>query len=200
MTPLVAHNVGVEDPEAIAEQREERARSRARQTARDMVISMVVVAAAVALLWFPFHRSTPDTVKTVDPTLVIAGARATEHWPVYAPVGLPATWRCTSARITTALDGQDIVHLGYLTPTDHYAGLEQSATKALTFVTDSTGGGRQSGTRVVAGTTWTTYESPDGSHRSLVRTANSVTYVVVGTGTWDEISTFTASLQAPTPR
>ena len=172
----------MEDPEAIAEQREERARSRVRQTARDMVISMVVVAAAV------------------DPTLVIAGARATEHWPVYAPVGLPATWRCTSARITTALDGQDIVHLGYLTPTDHYAGLEQSATKALTFVTDSTVGGRQSGTRVVAGTTWTTYESPDGSHRSLVRTANSVTYVVVGTGTWDEISTFTASLQAPTPR
>lgn len=184
-----------EDPALIAAQREERASKRLRQTARDMIISMLVVAAGVLALWLPFHRSTPDPVKVVDPTSVIQGARAAESWPVLAPVGLPSTWRCTSARIDTALDGQDIVHLGYLTPDDTYVGLEQSATKAISFVSDSTVSGRETGTRDVAGTTWTTYQNDDGSHRSLVRTASGATYVVVGTATWDVLDRFASSLR-----
>lgn len=185
-----------EDPALVAAQREERARRRLRQTARDMVISMAVVTVGVLALWLPFHRGTPDPVRTVDPASVVAGARSTEPWPVYAPVGLPATWRCTSARIDTALDGQDVVHLGYLTPDEKYVGLEQSATKALSFVSDATVQGRATGSRTVAGSTWTTYESDDGSHRSLVRQASGATYVVVGTASWDEIATFTTSLRA----
>jgi hypothetical protein len=182
-----------EDPALIAAQREERARKRLRQTARDMVISMLVVAAGVLALWLPFHRSTPDPVKVVDPSSVITGARATESWPVLAPVGLPATWRCTSARVDTALDGQDVVHLGYLTPDSTYVGLEQSATKAISFVNDSTVSGRETGTKEVAGLTWTTYQSDDGTHRSLVRTADGATYVVVGTATWDVLDQFATS-------
>jgi hypothetical protein len=184
-----------EDPALIAAQREERARKRLRQTARDMIISMLVVGAGVLALWLPFHRSTPDPVKVVDPTSVIQGARAAESWPVLAPVGLPSTWRCTSARIDTALDGQDIVHLGYLTPDDTYVGLEQSATKAISFVSDSTVSGRETGTRDVAGTTWTTYQNDDGTHRSLVRSASGATYVVVGTATWDVLDRFASTLQ-----
>ena len=185
-----------EDPALIAAQREERASRRLRQTARDMVLSMLVVAAGVLVLWVPFHHSTPDPVRTVDPAPVVAGARAAEPWPVLAPVGLPSTWRCTSARVDVALDGQDIVHLGYLTPDDMYVGLEQSATKAITFLTDATVSGRQTGSRVVAGTTWTTYQNDDGSHRSLVRTADGATYVVVGTASWEVLDTFTGSLRA----
>jgi hypothetical protein len=184
-----------EDPALVAAQREERARRRLRQTARDMILSMLVVAAGVLALWLPFHRSTPDPVKTVDPTSVMVGARASETWPVLAPAGLASTWRCTSARVDTALDGQDIVHLGYLTPDNLYVGLEQSATKALTFVTDATVGGRQTGSREVGGTTWTTYQSDDGTHRSLVRTGGGATYVVVGTAPWGVIDTFTSSLR-----
>ena len=192
--PTQAPDAG-EDPALVEAQREERARKRLRQTARDMVISMLVVAAGVFALWLPLHGSTPDPVKVVDPTSVIAGARAAETWPVYAPVGLPSGWRCTSARVDTALDGQDIVHLGYLTPDDKYVGLEQSASKALTFVTDATVSGRQTGTREVGVVAWTTYQSDDGSHRSLVRTADGATYVVVGTAGWDVIDRFTSSLQ-----
>ena len=184
-----------EDPALIAAQREERASKRLRQTARDMIISMLVGAAGVLALWLPFHRSTPDPVKVVDPASVIQGARAAESWPVLAPVGLPSTWRCTSARVDTALDGQDVVHLGYLTPDNAYVGLEQSATKALSFVNDSTVSGRETGTKVVAGLTWTTYQNDDGTHRSLVRTADGATYVVVGTATWDVLDGFASSLR-----
>ena len=189
-------HASVDDPAEIERQREERARKRLRQTARDMLISMLVVSGAVLLLVFPWNRGPSDPVKTVDPSAVIAGARAAESWPVLAPTGQPAAWRCTSARISTASDGQDVVHLGYLTPSTEYVGLEQSATKELTFVRDQTVKADKTGTQVIGSSTWTTYETADGTHRSLVLAQDGATYVVTGTATWDDLTTFTASLRA----
>lgn len=186
-----------EDPALIEAQREEARRKRGRQTARDMIISMVVVAGAVLLIWLPTRPSPPsDTVKVVDPAPVIQGARQAETWPVLAPVGLPAGWRCTSARIEQAADGQDVVHLGYLSPTQTYVGLEQSATKATSFVYDASVGGREKGAAEVAGQQWTTYENEAGDHRALVRAADGATYVVVGTGPYDQLEEFASRLRA----
>ncbi len=186
-----------EDPAAIAAQREERARRRLRQTARDMVISMLVVIGVVLLFWLPFrpHGDTGE-VRTVDPAPVVQGARRAEPWPVLAPVGLGADWRCTSARIESAADGQDVVHLGYLSPTSTYVGLEQSATKATSFVSDATVKGREQGTVDVEGTPWTTYENEGQDHRALVRSADGATYVVVGTGPYEQLEEFAAKLRA----
>jgi hypothetical protein len=186
-----------EDPAAIAAEREERSRTRLRQTARDMVLSMLVVLGAVLVLWLPFrHDSGGDAVATVDPASVIAGARAAEPWPVLAPIGLPTGWRCTSARISQAADGLDIVHLGYLSPTSTYVGLEQSATKVTGFVRESTLKGDEQGTVDVAGSTWTTYENADKTHRSLVRRDDPATYVVVGSGPYDQLEQFAGTLRA----
>jgi hypothetical protein len=185
-----------DDPAAVAALREERASRRLRQTVRDMTISMLVVAGAVVVLVAPWNRTTPDPVTVVDPSSMISGARDAEPWPVLAPVGLPSTWRCTSARITVAGDGQDVVHLGYLTPTTTYVGLEQSATKELGFVAEMTVGGRQTGSAVIDGVTWQTYESPDGKHRSYMRQADGATYVVEGRSSWADLTTFTDSLVA----
>ena len=172
-----------EDPAEIERQREERARKRLRQTARDMLISMLVVAGAVLLLVLPWNRGPADPIKTVDPAPVIAGARATQSWPVLAPTGQPATWRCTSARISTASDGQDVVHLGFLTPSMTYVGLEQSATKETSFVRDQTLVADKTGTRVIGSSTWATYETADGAHRSYVLVQDGATYVVTGSAT-----------------
>jgi hypothetical protein len=186
-----------EDPALIAAAREERARSRMRQTVRDMVISMLVVAAAVALLVLPWNRAQPDPVHVVDPAPVVSGARAQEPWPVLAPSGLSASWRCTSARITPAGDGVDVVHLGYVSPTVAYVGLEQSATKMTDFVRESTVTGVATGESVtLKGRTWQRYVSGDGSRRSLVNLTEGVTYVVVGSAQWPEIDQFAASLTA----
>jgi hypothetical protein len=192
-----AAEVPHEDPAAIAAQREERAQKRMRQTARDMVISMLVVLGVVLLVWIPFRpHSDTGEVRTVDPTPVVEGARRAEPWPVLAPVGLGADWKCTSARIEQAADGQDVVHLGYLSPTSTYVGLEQSATKATSFVSDTTVKGREQGTADVAGTPWTTYENEAQDHRALARTADGATYVVVGTGPWDQLEEFASKLRA----
>ncbi len=193
----VAPEVPHEDPAQIAAEREERARRRLRQTARDMALSMLVVLGVVLLFWLP-SRPQGDTgqVRTVDPAPVIEGARKAEPWPVLAPVGLSADWKCTSARIEQAADGQDVVHLGYLSPTSTYVGLEQSATKATSFVFDATVKGREKGTVDVAGTTWTTYENDEQDHRGLVRAADGSTYVVVGTGPFEQLEEFASKLRA----
>ncbi|MBI1376767.1 MAG: DUF4245 family protein [Frankiales bacterium] len=184
-----------DDPAEVARQREERARKRLRQTARDMFLSMLVVSGVVVLLVLPWNRGS-DTIATVDPSPVVAGARETEPWPVLAPTGEPATWRCTSARISTAVDGQDIVHLGYLTPDSLYMGLEQSATQQLSFVSDQTLQGREDGTVRIGDRTWTRMVSADGTHRSLVTKDSGATYVVLSTASWDVVTAFTASLRA----
>jgi hypothetical protein len=186
----------VEDPAAIAAQREERSRARMRQTVRDMLLSMLVVTGAVIVLVLPWNRSNPDPVRVVDPAPVVAAARTALDWPVLAPVGLAPTWRATSARLEVASDGQSVVHLGYLSPSTMYVGLEQSATKELAFVREQTQGGKATGTADISGRTWDRLESPDGKQRSLVRVDDGVTYVVTGAAEWPEIEQFTRALVA----
>lgn len=188
----VGHQLA-DDPEAIAADRAERSRKRGRQTVRDMVLSMLVVTGAVALLFLPWNHRNVDPVKVVDPAATVATARASVSWPVLTP-HLPATWRCTSARIDAAGDAQPIVHLGYLTPDTRYVGIEESATKETSFVHDAVVGGQPAGTSTINGVTWTRYESADGVQKSLVQRANAATYVVNSQADWPELETFARSL------
>jgi hypothetical protein len=167
-----------------------------RQTVRDMLLSMLVVTGAVIVLVLPWNRSNPDPVRVVDPAPVVAAARTAADWPVLAPVGLPVTWRATSARLEVASDGQSVVHLGYLSPSTMYVGLEQSATKEVAFVRDTTQGGKPAGTAEISGRTWNRLESPEGKQRSLVRVDDGVTYVVTGAAEWPEIEEFARALVA----
>ena len=183
-----------DDPAEVARIREERASKRLRQTVRDMVISMLVVGGAVLVLVAPWNRNTPDPVRVVDPTSVVDGARAAETWQVLAPVGLPSTWRCTNARISTAGDGQDVVHLGYLTPSTTSASIDQSATKELTFVRETTVDAQPVGSAQIDGVTWQKLETDDGRRRAYVREADGATYIVSGTATWSDLTTFADSL------
>ena len=182
-----------DDPQAIAADRAERSRKRGRQTVRDMVLSMLVVTGAVALLFLPWNHRNVDPVKVVDPAATVATAREVVSWPVLTP-HLPATWRCTSARIDSAGDAQPIVHLGYLTPETRYIGIEQSATKVTSFVHDAVVGGQPAGTSTINGVVWTRYVSSDGVQKSLVQSAPGATYVVNSQAEWPEIETFTRSL------
>ncbi|MFN8167470.1 MAG: DUF4245 domain-containing protein [Candidatus Nanopelagicales bacterium] len=181
---------------AAAVERAERERKRLRQTVRDMILSMAVVAGVVLLLFQPWGRSTPDPVRTVDPTPVVSTARETADWPVLAPTGQPATWRATSARFEVAADGESVLQTGYLSPSTKYVGLAQSRTKETAFVRDRSGEGEPAGTATLGGVTWDRLETPDGKQRSLVRVDDGVTYVVTGQADWPEIEAFAASLTA----
>jgi hypothetical protein len=96
--------------------------------------------------------------------------------------------------VLTAADGQDVVHLGYLTPATTSVGLDQSATRQLSFVRDQTLGAQPVGSAVIGGATWQKLETSDGKRRAYVREADGVTYVVSGGASWADLTTFTASL------
>lgn len=182
--------------QALAEQRAERERKRLRQTVRDMVLSMAVVAGVVLVIFQPWGRSTPDPVRVVDPAPVVSAARQELGWPVLAPVGLPSTWRPTSARLEVAGDGEGVVQTGYLSPSVKYVGLSQSQTKETAFVRDRTDKAKETGSATIGGLMWTRLETEDGKKRALVRVDDGVTYLVTGQADWPEIETFAASLRA----
>ena len=194
--PAAVRPEQADDPAAVAADREARQKKRLRQTVRDMLLSMLVVTGVVLVLVAPWNWRTPDPVKEIDATPVIAGARDAFDWPVLAPRDLPAAWRATSARIETAGDGQPVVVLGWVSPATEYVGLQQSPTKITAFVPDVTLNGVKQDDATIGTLTWTRYVNADETRRSLVRTDAGITYVVTGTGPWDEIVAFARTLTA----
>ena len=179
-------------------------RKRGRETAADMVRSMLVVGGVVLFLVLVVKRPQPDPVRTVDwiPTAQAAAAQAA--FPVVAPAGLGADWRPTSARFEAVPKQatRTLWHLGYVTPAQAYAGLDQSDAEAAQFLSDATAKGRADGSVVIAGTTWNRYSGGTNGYRALWRPWAGSTVVVAGSAQWPELTTLASSLQvfhAPAP-
>jgi hypothetical protein len=186
-----------DDWDEVEAQKAEREKRRLRQTVRDMVLSMAVVSAVVLVLVAPWNWNPPETVRVVDWQPVASGAREAYDWPVLSPVGLPDTWRATSARIETAGDGQPVVVIGWLTPDEKFLGIQQSPTKMTDFARTATVQGAPTGQTVeIDGRTWERWQNADETRRSLVLEDGDVTYVVTGMGDWASIDAFAAKLRA----
>jgi hypothetical protein len=116
----------------------------------------------------------------------------------WVPRGLPPRWRCTSSRLTTTPVSW---HVGYVTPADQYAALEQSdETPPDQFISrmtnvDPTKPSNRKGIREVAGVPWEEYFRVDKKQYSLVRRLPGVTLVVSGTASYDELAVLAGSLQ-----
>lgn len=116
----------------------------------------------------------------------------------WAPHALPPRWRCTSSRLTTTPASW---HVGYVTPSDQYAALEQSdETPPDQFITrmtnvNPTKPNSLKGIREVAGAPWEEYFRVDKKQYSLVRRLPGVTLVVSGTASYDELAVLAGSLQ-----
>jgi hypothetical protein len=160
-----------------------RPNARLRQTVRDMVISLVVVFAAIAAVMLVTWRPTPDPVRVIDPTPVLAQARAQADYPVLYPAGLDAAWRPTSARweVTPASAPEPAWHVGLVTPDDAYAQIGQSATDDPAYVAGQVGAAEPAG----EWQGWLRYDAVD--QRALVRVDGGVTVVVSGTAPWPTI-------------
>jgi hypothetical protein len=163
--------------------------------------------ALVGLIMLISPRSDKQTLPQVDAGSAAEAMRLTAPYVSYAPVGLPAGWRATSSRLSGGT-GPLAWHLGFLTPSDQYAALEESDERpAATFVTrmtnvDPLGPKSLAGTRQVAGATWNEYYRKDKNQNSLVRELPTVTLVVTGTASYDELALLAGSLRPqpkPTP-
>ncbi|WP_231330233.1 DUF4245 domain-containing protein [Actinomadura graeca] len=144
-------------------------------------------------------RSNKEVLPTVDYGSQLWAMRNDAPYTAYAPEGLPPGWRPTSSRLH-GLDeaGKKPVawHLGFVTPSDEYAALEQSNEKASDYVPRMTNNRNPLGTQQVGGVTWTKYHRKDKKANSLARTLpDGVSLVVTGTASYEELAILAASLK-----
>jgi hypothetical protein len=145
-----------------------------------------------------------ETLPHADASAAAVAMRLSAPYVSYAPEGLSPTWRATSSRLSGD-KGAVAWHLGYVTPSDQYAALEESNERpSASFVARMTNvdpGNPKSlvGTRQIAGATWNEYHRKDKRQNSLVHELPAVTLVVTGTASYEELAVLAASLK-PQPK
>lgn len=148
-------------------------------------------------------RSDQEVLPTVDYSSQLWAMRNDAPFTVYAPEGLPAGWRPTSSRVHGLGAGGDepvAWHLGFVTPEDEYAALEQSDENASEYIPRMTNSSKPLGTQQVNGETWTKYHRKDKKANSLARTLpGGVSLVVTGTAAYEELAVLAGSLK-PQPK
>lgn len=160
-----------------------------------MVLSMTVIVlfAAVIYVFIP-HDDSKDPLQRVDYSMELKSAGRAAPYPLAAPQGLPETWKATSVRYRG--DGRHGAawHLGFLDPDREYVAVEQSDGKPETFVTSvSRGAERTDRTQRINGEEWVRYEGEQ--YDALVREEDDHTTVVLGTASYERLTTMAAALR-----
>ena len=169
-------------------------RRRGGGSVRDLVLSLLVVLAIVGAIVLAAPRESDNPVRTIDYTSSLADARRTSPFDVVAPVGLSPQWRATSVR-TDHRDNTTHWHVGFVTPKDEYASVEQSDRAPAPFVGEMTERGQTQGVLQIAGRTWIKTYSSLRNHRAFWNTTEGVSTVVGGTASWDELEALTGALR-----
>ena len=184
------------EPEAEQTAAPAPSRRRGRETAADMVRSMLVVLVLVLIVVALNMQPEPENeVRRFDYTVALEQARDSAPYDVLAPVGLPNQWRATSAR--TRSNGELTTwHIGFVTPEDNYAALEQSDGDPANVLAELVGGGNDAGLVRIDGAVWRRVEGGEHAERALVLDAEPVTTVVLGGASWRELRTLAAAMPA----
>lgn len=181
-----------------------RASSRTASTG-DMVRSLAVILIPVIAITYFFTR-TPEgpTIRPLDWTPVLVQAREQAPYPVLAPRAVPGSWRATQVAWVPEgrpyLNGdpspRNLWQVGFLDAGGTYVELVQGDLEAADLVADKTREGLADGTSEVAGASWERRISADERTRSLVRTTEGVTALVVGDLPYGELESFASTLAA----
>jgi Protein of unknown function (DUF4245) len=177
-------------------------RNRGGETATDMVRSMVVVGGvtitvlvvgASRQLLFP-SSPVAERIRVVDYSDEVTAARRLAPGDVLTPSGLPVHWRATSARLNPHGNAVDL-HLGFVTPAEKYAELEESTGDAEPFiqaVLDK--GSAVLSPTTIAGVAWQQRRTIKGE-LALLRASGRATIVVTGNASPSELTTLATSLR-----
>jgi uncharacterized protein DUF4245 len=173
--------------------------------AANMVRSLLpLVLICLALVWWTNFRQGPDVqpVRTVDPTSSIDLAAARASYPLLLPQGLADGYRPTSARTdagSATSEGDPVtLEIGYVTPSEEFAGFVESddpRADPLAAVLD----GAQGQVAVdVGGQTWTRSTTRKGE-TVLSRTYGGVTVAVSGSASEKELETVAGAVSPYVP-
>lgn len=162
-------------------------------------LAMAACLLLVLAIYVVSPRSDKEVLPTVDYSSQLWAMRNDAPYTVYAPAGLPADWRPNSSRLNGLESGGEQPvswHLGFVTPSDEYAALEQSNEKASEYVPRMANSSKPVGTQQVDGVTWTKYHRKDKKANTLARTLpDGMSIVVTGTASYQELAVLAASLK-----
>lgn len=156
-----------------------------------MVRSLAAVGAVVAVIVLLVPQQDGPGPQAVDARALATASQAQVNFDLVAP-DLPAGWSATSARLRAdGPDGTPTWHVGYLTPTQGYAGLEVARDVTPGWLLEQTSDGEPDadagGTIDVEGQPWQLLRSDEPRRASLVRSENGVTTVVTGSAQIEEL-------------
>jgi hypothetical protein len=171
----------------------------ARLTFANMLRSLLplVLICLVIVGWTAFRQSGDVGVRTVDPTSTVQLAAARAGYDLLVPTGLDEDYRTTSARTDAGDAGEGdpvTLEIGYLTPSEEYAGFVVSDDRRADAVVGVLGGAEQQGTVDVGGERWTRSTTGDGE-TALSREAEGVIVLVTGSAPDDELTTVAEALR-----
>jgi hypothetical protein len=174
----------------------------AKLNAANMARSLLPLVVICLLLagWVALRQSADERILTVDPTSSERTAAESASYEVLVPTGLADDYRTTSARVTPSApeEGQRVtLEIGYLTPSDEYAGYVISDDAGADPLRQVLGDAVEEGTTSIGGRTWTrsSVPGPDGDETALSVTEGGVTVLVSGSASDDELETIAGSLQ-----
>lgn len=176
------------------------AKKRGTETISDMVRSMgillIVVVIAYLLARAPSSDDTP--VRVVPTGAAVVAARQLSGSTVLVADGLPAGWRSTSAYVRPN-DGSPVtrLHVGWVTPSEHYAELEQVTGETQTFLDDLVGGTKPTGSITLGGHRYDVYRH-DGDTTLARTTADGLVLAVDGDAPDAELTTLVQALRPAT--
>jgi hypothetical protein len=170
-----------------------------RMNAANMLRSLLplVVICLLIVAWVAFRQSGDVGVRTVDPSTSVQLAAARAGYPVSAPAGLDDDYRPTSARTDAGNAGEGdpvTLEIGYLTPSEEFAGFVVSDDPRAAPLADVLGGAVEKGTVDIAGESWTRSTTEQGE-TALSRQADGATVVVSGSAPDDELTTVAAAVE-----
>src|SRR4051794_35358487 len=118
----------------------------------------LVVIVLVVVGWTAFRQSPDvDPVKPIDPSSTVQLAANRAGYPLLIPTGLPGGYRPTSARTDAgnAEEGDPVtLEIGYVTPSDEFAGFVVSDDPRADPVTAVLGDAREQGSVALDGRAW----------------------------------------------
>ncbi len=176
-------------------------RTATRQAVADMARSLGLVLGIVAVLLLIGPARTlvfpgSDEQGPVDYDRQVAGFAKLAHTDALVPVSLPAGWRANAADLSTDRRTGTRLHIGWATPGDLFAGLDETDGDADALVRSVLGrrGTTVVGTRSLDGHEWQQRRSQRGE-LALTRSFGPVSVVVTGSATDEQLELLARSLR-----
>jgi hypothetical protein len=165
----------------------------------NMVRSLLplVVICLLVVAWTAFRQSGDVGVRTVDPSSTVQLAAARAGYQLLVPTGLDEDYLPTSARTDAgnAVEGDPVtLEIGYLTPSEEFAGFVVSDDRSARPVAAVLGGAEERGSVDIGGERWTRATTADGE-TALSRETDGVTVLVTGSAPDEELRTVAASVR-----